>query len=390
MVMPLAAVVSRWAGGSPAFYCLLMGLAILASVLSSALPAHAEILLQDAIGREVRLVAPARRIVTNESMLLYSLALIDPDPVARIAGWARPGRIDGGVYKAFQKKFPDIDAIAEVGSVVPENVSVEAILAVSPDLFVVSLWQQEWQDIATQLERAGVPVIFLDRPEGVRRDPAEATAFSVELLGQAIGREVQARKFATFVREKYRQVGDRLSGNSERPKVVIDVHAGAICCYTPGSDNRISHYLELAGGHNIGADMASGYDGQLNPEYVLSANPDIYIGTGSPHLGPQGGLAIGGGIDEAAARHSLADVTSRNLLANLSAVKNGRAYAVSHQLAISSLSLVVFECLAKWSHPEAMGDIDPAKTLDELNEHFLAVPLEGTFCVAADPASAMP
>src|SRR5690606_24912635 len=48
---------------------------------------NAEILLQDATGRDVRLSAPAERIVTNESLLLYSLALIDTDPVKRIAGW---------------------------------------------------------------------------------------------------------------------------------------------------------------------------------------------------------------------------------------------------------------------------------------------------------------
>lgn len=352
--------------------------------------ARAEILMKDAVGREVRLASPARRIVTNESLLLYYLALIDPDPVARIAGWARPGRIDGGVYRTFRKKFPAIDDIPEVGSVVPSNAPAEAILGVSPDLFVVSLWQPEWEEIAGQLERAGVPVIFLDSPQTTKRGPAEATAFSIELLGQAIGREDQAREFSAFVREKYRQVAERLASIGERPNVLIDVHAGTLCCYTPGSDNRISHYLELAGGHNIGADIASGYDSQLSPEFVVGSDPHIYIGTGSPHLGAQGGLVLGGGIDEETARRSLRGVTSRNLLENLSAVRDGRAFAVSHQLAISALNLIVFECFAKWTHPEAMADLDPKRTIAEINRRFLAVPLEGTFCVGIEPSPQTP
>lgn len=363
------------------------GIAVVAAALLLAGRADAEILLKDARGREVRLAAPAQRIVTNESLLLYSLALIDPDPVARIAGWARPERIDSGVYRIFQKTFPSIDAIPKVGGIVPSNVSVESILGVQPDLFVVSLWQQEWQEIADQLARAGVPVIFLDSPEAVKRGPAAATAFSIELLGRAIGREEQAKAFSAFVENKYRDIADRIAAAAERPSVVIDVHAGTLCCYTPGSDNRISHYLDLAGGHSIGADIVSGYDGQLSPEYVLSSNPDIYIGTGSPHLAAQGGLAVGGGIDEDTARQSLANVTGRNLLQNLSAVKNGRAFAVSHQLAISALNLVAFECFAKWVHPKAMADLEPARTIDELNERFLALPLEGTFCAGLDTTS---
>lgn len=346
--------------------------------------------MQDATGRDVRLAAPAERIVTNESLLLYSLALIDTDPVKRIAGWARPERIDGGVYASFQKKFPAIERIPQVGGVIPADVSVEAIISVDPDLFVVGLWQQEWQDIAERLESAGVPVIFLDSPQAEKRGPIEATTFSIELLGKAIGREEQAHAFSEFVRKKARDIADRVAATDERPTVVVDVHAGTLCCYTPGSDNRISHYLALAGGHSIGADIASGYDGQLNPEFVLSSNPDLYIGTGSPHLAIQDGLVVGGGVDAKTARRSLADATSRNYLQNLSAVKAGRAFGVSHQLAISALNLVVFECFAKWLHPKAMTDIEPAMTIAEINERFLAAPLEGTFCVGLEEGSDTP
>lgn len=346
--------------------------------------ARAEIVLTDAMGREVRLAGPATRIVINESLVLLSLALIDPEPVARIAGWAAPRRLDQGIYAAFRRRFPAIDAIPVVGAVVPSKVSAETILAVRPDLFVVSLWEPDWDGIAQQLEAAGTPVIFLDRLDSPGRGPLEATVFAVELLGQAIGREAQAGAFADFVRAHARRVADRLAGSSARPKVLVDVQAGTLCCYTPGSANRITQYLELAGGHSIGAGLVPGYDGQLSPEFVIEADPEIYLGTGSPHLAAQGGLTLGGGIDAEAARASLRQVVGRNHLGDLAPVRQGRAFGVSHQLAISALSILVFECFATWTHPELFADLDPADTLAEINRRFMAVPIEGSFWIGLD------
>ncbi|WP_246666201.1 ABC transporter substrate-binding protein [Aquamicrobium sp. LC103] len=369
-----------------------LGLLLLAGLIASAWcgAARAEIVMTDAAGREVRLQAPAQRIATNESLLLLSLALIDADPVRRLAGWAAPRRLDQGMYAAFRREFPAVDDIPVVGAVVPAGVSVETILSVEPDLFVVSIWQHDWEDIADRLSAAGIPVIFLDGPANAGRGPDEATAFSMELLGKALGREEQAGEFADFVRARYRRVEQRLEGTTRRPSVLIDAHAGSVCCNTPGADNRITQYLELAGGHNIGAGLVPGYDGQLSPEYVLTTDPDVYVGTGGPHLAAQGGLVVGGAIDAGAARASLSAVVGRNHLSALSAVRGGRAFAVSHQLSISALSVLVFECLAKWTHPDLFADLDPADTLAEINERFMAVPIEGTFWVGLDEAGTAP
>ncbi|MFE0758262.1 ABC transporter substrate-binding protein [Inquilinus sp. NPDC058860] len=349
-----------------------------------AVPARAEIVLTDAVGREVRLAGPATRIVTNESLVLLSLALIDPQPVARIAGWAAPQRLDRGVYAAFRARFPAIDGIPVVGGVVPAKASTEAILGARPDLFVVSLWEPDWDGVARQIEAAGTPVIFLDRLNDPGRGPEEATAFSIELLGKATGREAQAGAFVDFLRGRYRMVAERLAGAAGRPRVLVDVHAGTLCCYTPGSANRITQYLELAGGHSIASGIVPGYDGQLSPEFVLDAGPEIYIGTGSPHLAAQGGLALGGGIGAEAARASLRRVVGRNHLGDLSPVREGRAFGVSHQLSISALSILVFECFARWTHPDLFADLDPADTLAEINRRFMAVPIEGTFWIGLD------
>jgi len=375
---------AAWFSAALARSCLVLLAALFAIVWGGLHDARAEIVLTDATGREVRLAAPATRIVTNESLLLLSLALVDPDPVARLAGWATPRRVDRGMYETFRKRFPAIDDIPVVGGVVPANVSVETILSARPDLFVVSLWQPGWESVTGRLNAAGVPVIFLDGPENAARDPAEATSFSIRLLGKAIGREVQAGEFADFVMKHYQAVAERLKGVEQRPNVIIDAHAGALCCATPGAENRLTQFMQLAGGHSIGADTVPGYDGQLSAEYVLGADPQVYIGTGGPHLAAQGGLVVGGGIDAQAARASLRSVVGRHLLGELTAVREGRAFAVSHQLSISALNVLVLECFAKWTHPDLFAELDPAETLAEINRRFMAVPIEGTFWIGLE------
>ncbi|PLP61408.1 Fe3+-hydroxamate ABC transporter substrate-binding protein [Mesorhizobium loti] len=358
---------------------LALGLALLLSSFGWR-SAHAEIILTDAAGREIRLEKPATRIATNESLLLLSLALIDPDPAAKIVGWAAPRRLDSGVHAAFRKRFPQAMDIPEVGGVLPSKSSAEAILSARPDLFVVSIWDPGWSDIVEILKSAGVPTIFLDSPKNSTLSPAEVTAFSMTLLGKAIGQDTKAGEYAGFVKERYRLIEERLKGAKDRPSVLVDAHAGAVCCSSPGASNRMTEAIEMAGGHSIGADIP-GYDGQLSAEFVLGIDPKVYIATGGPHLAAQGGLVVGGGVSAQSARASLQTAIGRDFRGELTAIRSSRAYAVSHQLSISALSFLVFECFAKWLHPELFGDLDPDRTLAEINERFMAVPLEGTFWI---------
>ncbi|MGQ3213476.1 MAG: ABC transporter substrate-binding protein [Shinella sp.] len=372
----------RGLAGLPAALSRLAAIFILLMVVVI-VPARAEIVLSDAAGREVRLTEPARRIATNESLLLMSLAVIDPDPVARIVGWAAPQRIDRGMYEAYRRRFPAIDSIPAVGGVVPAKTSVEAILSVKPDLFVVSIWEVGWAETATTLEAAGVPVIFLDGPVNDGKGPADTTAFSIELLAKAIGRDAKGSAFSAFVRERYKRITDRTVALAP-VSVLVDAHAGVTCCSTPGKGNRMTEYLRLAGGASIGANVP-GYDGQLSSEFVLGADPQVYIATGGPHLMAERGLVLGGGIDADAAQKSFSGILQKGSRNALSAVREGRAHAVSHQLSISVLNILFFECIAKWMHPDLFKDVNPAETLAEINQHFLTVRLDGTLWIDSQP-----
>ena len=205
------------------------------------------------------------------------------------------------------------------------------------------------------------------------------TAFSIDLLGKLVGQTAKASEYSAFVRSRYRLVTERLAGIEDRPKVLVDAFAGADCCSSPGRNNRLAQSVELAGGKVIGADAIAGYDGRLNPEAVLDLDADVYIGTGVAQPPVEAGLILGGGVSAAEAQASLKSLLSHGIRRELTAVNTGKAYAVSHQISISALSVLTFECFAKWIHPELFADIDPAKTLAEINDRFMAVPVTGTF-----------
>ncbi|MFD2651659.1 ABC transporter substrate-binding protein [Brucella rhizosphaerae] len=346
--------------------------------------AEAQIVIEDAAGRHVRLEAPAKRIVFNESLLLLSLSLIDSDPISRIAGWANPQRIDRGMYAAFRQRFPEIDNIPTVGALQPADTSVESILSASPDLFVINQWQAGWENTVALLDAAGIPVIFLDGPVNDKRDPLEAMAFSIELLGKTVGRDTQAAEYTEFVRSHYRAITERLKNVADRPKVLVDGFANATCCSTPGRNNRMTQNIALAGAVSIGADAVSGYEGKLNPEYVLETDPQVYIATGAPNLSAETSLIVGGGVSRETALASLRNVVLNSVRSNLTAVREKRAFGISHQLSISALNVLIFECFAKWAHPGIFADIDPDATLAEINRRFMAVPIEGTFWISLD------
>ena len=92
-------------------------------------------------------------------------------------------------------------------------------------------------------------------------------------------------------------------------------------------------------------------------------------------------------MSEADARASLARVIESNRLGALPAVRSGNSHGIWHAFNDSPLHVVFIEALAHWIHPDYFADVDPAATLREINERFMAVPLEGTYLVNLKPGA---
>ena len=332
--------------------------------------------VQDISGRKVVLERPAQRILIDDGRFLTALALIHDDPVSLLAGWPHDvNRLGERTYEAYLTKFPRIGTIPQVSSSAGEF-SLELALAVRPDVAIVSLGQGPTSAQVAQLERAGVKVIFID----FFNQPFRNLNSSLQILGAVIDRSAEAKEYLDFRRLHMDRIAQAVqSHRGTRPTVFLEAHAGisADCCNSPGRGN-IGDYIEFVGGHNIGADVLPGATGRLNLEYVLSRDPKVYVATGGPHLERTEGLVLGPGYTVQQSRSALTRMSARRGISQLSAVRAGRAHGLSHQLLNSPLDILAIESLAKWIHPELFQDVNPTRTLREINERFLVVPLEGT------------
>lgn len=356
-------------------------LAVLLSAVVLPATANAEVVVTDLRGRTVTLAAPASRLLIDDARFLVALALIHPQPERLIAAWAHDShRIDGEMYANFKARHPALATAPRVASSAGAF-SLEQVLDVRPDVAVFSLGRGPTDQQLELIGSAGIPVVFID----FFVQPFENQEKSLAVLGRLVGREAEAAKFAAYRRERLDRISARVAqAAGQRPKVFMEAHAGmsAECCNSPGKGN-VGDYIEFVGGHNIGADVLPGATGRLNVEYVIGQRPAVYVATGGPHLEKSGGLVMGPYSPERV-RKALVAMTSRPVLARLPAVQNHRAYGLSHQLLNSPLDLLAVEALARWIRPDLFGDLDPARTLAELNTRFLAVPVDGVHWIALE------
>lgn len=335
----------------------------------------------DLRGRTVKVPDQVRKISIDDGRFLVALALILPDPVKPLAAWPRDvHRIGDATYAQFVQKFPALRTVPQVASSAG-SFHLEAVLAAAPDVAVVSVGSGPTDAQIAQLQAAGIPVVYIDFFDNPFRNQEP----SLRILGQLTGGRARAEAYITFRRQHLDRIAQRVArlGPKDRPTVFLEAHAGLgkDCCNSPGKGN-MGEYIEFVGGHNIGADVLKAPVGKLNIEYVISRDPQVYIATGGAHLQKAGGLVLGAGYDATRARASLDATTQRQGIAQLSAVKAGRSFGLAHQLINSPIDIVAIEAFATWIHPELFRDVDPVKTLADLNRQFLAVPYTGTGWIA--------
>jgi iron complex transport system substrate-binding protein len=96
-------------------------------------------------------------------------------------------------------------------------------------------------------------------------------------------------------------------------------------------------------------------------------------------------VVLGADATPEAARASLARAVQRRGIAQLEAVRQGRAYAIWHHFYNSQFNVAAVQVFAKWLHPELFADLDPRATLQTLYTRFQPIPLEGVYWTALTP-----
>lgn len=344
----------------------------------------------DVVGRSVTLKTPVERMVLGEGRLIYLVSLLEKEnPFNRVVGWQEDLRTaDLDSWTKYRDAFPAMDKVQELGTISGGAFSAEKALELKPDVLVLSV--DTWgpardTGLVDRFEKAGVPSVVLD----FRQQPLENTIPSAYLLGRMMGKEAEAARFVDYYIRELNKVFSRVDSLQGAPPSVFLHRAPGLleCCATFGRAN-LGLLIERAGGNNLGSGRFPGWAGTINPEQVLTSDPELMIATGSnwtqspTKRGDIGFVSLGYTAKPDEARAQLQKLTEQPGWSNLRAVKSGKLYAVWHQFYNSPYHFAVLQQFAKWLHPDRFGDLDPEGTLRDFHSNFLPFSYSGTFWVS--------
>ena len=231
-----------------------MRCAILAALLLVAAPARAEVRVADDYGREVRLAAPAARVVSlapHLTELMYAAG----------AGARLVGALEYSDYPAEAKALPRVGSEA--------SIDLEALVALRPDLVVA--WPNAGSARAVErIAALGIPV-FRSEPREL-----EDIARTLETLGRLAGTQAAAAAAASAFRERARRIERRYA---QRARVRVFYQVWDRPLVTVNGDHVISKAMRLCGGENVMA-AVPGLAPEIGRESVLRADPEVIVASG--------------------------------------------------------------------------------------------------------------
>jgi len=245
------------------FSALTLGPAVVSVVaaLTFSPAAQADLVFKDDTGQEVRLKAPAKRIITLAPHAAESL-------YAAGAGDKLVGTVDYSDYPPAAQKVPRVGGYSRI--------DLEAVAALKPDLVIA--WESGNSMIQVdKLKFLGLAV-YVFQPNQM-----EEIAGQLERLGQLAGSEATAHAVA----EQFRQRLEKLrAANAGKPKVRVFYQIWKAPLMTVGGPQIISDAIRLCSGENVFGQLK-----QMAPtvdvEAVLAANPEAIIATGMGDARPE-------------------------------------------------------------------------------------------------------
>jgi iron complex transport system substrate-binding protein len=220
------------------------------AVLPPAQAAEGPITLRDDGGHTLQLARPAQRIVTLLPSLTETVCALDA--CTRLVGTDRHSDSPAAV-----RSLPKLGGL--------EDTQIERIVALKPDLVLVARSTRA----LPRLRGLGLPVLALE-PQN-----AADTARVIGTVAAALGRDEAGRVLQQQLQQRLQAAAARLPAGWRGQALYVEV---ASTPFAAGEASFIGETLRALGLANI-VPAAMGPFPQLNPEFVLRAQPAAVVAT---------------------------------------------------------------------------------------------------------------
>lgn len=339
--------------------------------------------ITDILGRNVSIKDGDKNVILTFYFEEYFVTTGEKG-LKNIVGWSQnywKNRRDA-TYEAFLAKFPQIKNIPDIGYTGKNTLSFEKIISLKPDVIIFA--KNDYDKLKPSLHRledAKIAAVFIDFHDQI---PSQNMR-SMEILGEIFGESKRVKEINNFYKEKYDLVENRLKNtkNLNKPKVYVEFSAkGGASEFGATYDKKMwGAFVGLAGGENIAKGLVKGASAQINPEFVISSNPDIIIFAGNYYKNSTKNIPLGYEVSEKMAKSNIDEYKNRLGWQNLNAVKNSQIYAIYHDLSRHIFDFAGILFFAKAIHPEIFSDIDPNLELKNFFDRFYPVKFSGTWMV---------
>jgi iron complex transport system substrate-binding protein len=312
-------------------------------------PEKKTIEITDSMGRNLTVPFNPQRIVSvNSDVSEVICALGSQDKIVGVADTS---------------KFPPLlKEKTKVGAAFTPN--VEKILELKPDI-VFGYGKFLKQEIAQQIESAGIPVVYLDCYKVKTMDK------DVKTLGSILNKEKQSKEYMDFFDKYLKEVSDKVKNIPEDKKVKVYIE-GYTDYSTNASGSAAAEMLEYAGGKNIAASENKPYP-TVSSEWVIAQNPQVIIKAASSST------VSGYGASDEGMKKLWEKIVSRTGWQQIQAVKDGRVYIISSEIYTGPRASVGIFYFAKWMYPDLFKDINPENINKEFLHRFYGLDAKGAW-----------
>lgn len=288
----------------------------------------------DALGRQVEIPAPVRRIVTINGDAAEILCALGAEE--QVVGISTHIAANGDLLSGLRTK-------AVVGTSM--SPSIEKIIELQPDLVIAYEMWMTHEVFEDKLAPLGIPVA---RMYCYRLDhlPGE-----IRILGKLVGRPEAATAYISYFEKTLQQVHGRLQGLDRKARIYNEGY-GPYKTVSDGSGP--DKLLAQAGVQNIAAGQPVPWP-EITAEWVVEQDPELIVKVASPTY-----IKTGYGIRNARAIDDfLAELTHRPAWQQIRAVRQDRVHILSSELWIGPRAPLGILYIAKWAYPERFEEIDP-------------------------------